>query len=493
MTFYRIFIISLLLGSSPPTQAWQKKPSRKPAPAHKAPVTHKPVPLATKLWIEGWPTPHTENWQRPPQWLAEDPILGRMSCPPLSRVLLKEKKSDLLLLRGITSEENDRIWRFTLRSGLYWWDGTSVSNKDLRLFIESALEDTAKAKSGGLWKIPSYTVTEKIDSIEVRFSEVPEIGPYLFNGIPLWKSVGGGKPPDLPFQCVGTYRLRQGEKPGDFTLQAVPQYGLRTTEIQVVNQIPPGHSAFLSFQMAESLTVQPAMVQSRTQTATMDLPWMTVLAWNTTKHPQAEERKALAALIPRQALVQTGAGTLGTLSATLLPPMHPAHAPKNRPILLPLTQALAQIKKVAPTLQRLQLASPGEPGHLVEKVLEDTFHAAGIQIEWVTGDGTGKEVDGSLVGMYLPWPQMNLLPDLHSKMKGLSPLDAELDAQLAAYAQSLTREHPDFPAVTKIEDRWVQLEAITAMMQHKARVTGTAPKSVLPSLMNPDWFKQAIP
>lgn len=492
MTFYRSLVLSLLLASGP-VYARHKKPQRKPTPSHKVPVAHKPVPLATKLWIEGWPTPPTENWQTPPQWLAEDPLLGRMSCPPLSRVLLKEKKSDALLLRAITTEESGRLWRFTLRSGLYWWDGASVTSKDLRLFIEGALEDTVKAKSGGLWKLPSYTVAEKSDSIEVRFAEVPEIGPYLFNGVPLWKSVRGSKPPDLPFQCVGTYRLRHGEKPGDFTLQAVPQYGLRTTEIQMVNQTPPGHSAFLSFQMAESLTVQPALVQSRTQAVTIDLPWMTVLAWNITKHPQAEERKALAALIPRQALVQTGAGTLGTVSATLLPHVHPAHNPKNRPILRPLTQAVSEIKAIAPTLQRLQLASPGEPGHLVEKVVEDTFRAAGIQIEWVTGDGTGKEVDGSLLGMYLPWPQMNLLPDLHSKMKGLSPLDAELDTLLVAYAQSLTREHPDFPALTKIEDRWVQLEAITAMMQHKARVTGTAPKSVLPSPMNPDWFKQAIP
>ena len=162
-------------------------------------------------------------------------------------------------------------------------------------------------------------------------------------------------------------------------------------------------------------------------------------------------------------------------------------------MLVPLTQAIAQIKKIAPTLQHLRLASLGEPGHLVEKVLEDTFHAAEIQIEWVTGDGTGKEVDGTLIGIYLPWPQMNLLPDLHSKMKGLSPLDAELDIQLVAYAQSLTREFPNFLALTKIEDRWVQLEAITAMMQHKARVTGTAPKSVHPNPMNPDWLKQAIP
>lgn len=492
MTFYRILVLSLLLASGS-TQARHKKPSRKPSPAHKAPVAHKPAQLASKLWIEGWPTPPTENWQTPPQWLAEDPILGRMSCPPLSRVLLKEKKSDPLLLRAIISEENGRLWRFTLRSGLYWWDGASVTSKDLRLFIEGILEDTVKAKSGGMWKVPSYIVAEKADFIEVRFSEPPEIGPYLFNGVPLWKPVQASKSPVLPFQCVGTYRLRHGEKPGDFTLQAVPQYGLRTTEIQVVNRTPPGHGAFLSFQMAESLAVQPALVQSRTQAATVDLPWMTVLAWNTTKHPQAEGRKALAALIPRQALVQTGAGTLGTLSATLLPPLHPAHSVKNRPILLPLAQAVAQVQKIAPTVQRLQLASPGEPGHLVEKVLEDTFHAAGIQIEWVTGDGTGKEVDGTLLGMYLPWPQMNLLPDLHSKMKGLSLQDADLDTQLMAYAQSLTREHPDFLALTKIEDRWVQLEAITAMMQHKARVTGTAPKSVLPSPMNPDWFKQAIP
>ena len=493
MILYRSLISLFLIFASLTATAVHKKPVHKAKPAHhKAPPAHKPQPTGV-LWVEGWQHPPSEagGWKTPPAWLAEDPVLGRMSCPPLSRMLLKDKKSDPLLLRSVTSEDGGKLWRFTLRSGLYWWDGKPVTTPDLRLFIEANLSEIAKVKSGGLWQLPTYTVTEKNEGVEVRFSQAPDLGPYLFNGIPLWKSVSAPGATELPFQCVGTYKLHKGAADGDFTLKAVPKYGLHTPEIRITNHVPPTQKAFLSFRMAESLSVQPVLV-NQAQKSTLELPWMTALAWNLKKLPQASTRKALAALLPRTTLLQAGAGTLGTLSASLLPPAHPAHRAQNRPITMPLPDAVAQVKKIQPPVERLQLAIQAEPGHIVEKVIEDAFLTAGIQVQWVTG-AAAQEADGTLVGIFLPWPQMNLLSDLHSHAGGFSPLDPELDLELMQYARSTTQEKTDFQALTKIEDRWVQLEAITVIMQHKASVTGLAPKTVLPSLTNPDWFKQTIP
>ena len=253
MILYRHVLLSTLCCATWLAQAQQKKPLHKVVPAHK------PHPAAL-LWIEGWTTPPTESWNTPPEWFSEDPLLGRMSCPPLSRVLLKDKKSDPLLLRSVTSEDGGKLWRFTLRSGLYWWDGKGVTHADLVHFMHENLAAAVKAKSGGLWQLPPYTITSHPEGIEVRFSQAQPVGPYLFNGIPLWKPVATPSTSELPFQCVGTYKLRKGDPAGDFTLHAVAQYGVRTHELRVTNHLPPAQKAYLSFQTADKLPVQSTLL-----------------------------------------------------------------------------------------------------------------------------------------------------------------------------------------------------------------------------------------
>ena len=64
--------------------------------------------------------------EKPPSWLSRDPVIGRLLCPPISRLNLAEKSSEFLIFKAVQEGVDRRgrhVWRYSLRPGIYWWQG----------------------------------------------------------------------------------------------------------------------------------------------------------------------------------------------------------------------------------------------------------------------------------------------------------------------------------------------------------------------------------
>ena len=153
---------------------------------------------AKTIHIYGWELPSfpEKGQNTSPAYLEDEAILGRMTCPALTRVSLKKKKSETLLLKKITtspSKDKDSVWKyqwvFYLKEGLFWWSGDVVHSKDLARFIHSQIPKLWKRKLLSQVKLPQFKVQSKKNEVRVLWKQQPRFGPYLFNGVPFLGSL----------------------------------------------------------------------------------------------------------------------------------------------------------------------------------------------------------------------------------------------------------------------------------------------------------------
>jgi hypothetical protein len=128
--------------------------------------------------ILGWPLLDLAklSGDRPPLNFGNDPVLGRLICPPLTRLNLSVKKSEPLVFKKILVSKNktgETVWTLGLRSGLFWWSGKIVQTQEIVMFLEKILPDLIKEKGAGIWSLPNFSVTHDKESIFIKWQKDP--------------------------------------------------------------------------------------------------------------------------------------------------------------------------------------------------------------------------------------------------------------------------------------------------------------------------------
>lgn len=476
---------------------------------------------ATEIAITGWPAPEL-GLSAPPLELGDDPVLGRQVCPPFTRLNLAQGKSEDLLVRRIVEEFRDAkrgaLWRYELRDGLHWWSGAELKPAEAAASLASALPQLVLARGAGLWKLPHHEITVEGRDLVVRWKEPPEFGPYILNGLPLWRTAANpGKGPK--FECVGVYRPEL--RPFGVVLLPNRGYSVAAKLPELAIYAPGAPEAAkldkktpqIAFRHAALFDGAPHGGDSDAPPGCaqlVELPLATVIAWNTTRGLTADPafRALLTQLTPRGALVRSAAATLGELLSAPIPRVHPGYDGKVlvRPFDLDVVSrsldGLGYPRKTPSspragkdgTALTLRIVAESGAASLAAKVLVDAFAAVGIAVTFVDeANLTEKELraaDGHLAAVALDWPRADFLANFHSKASEPGPFwplaDGALDLALERYALSLTTATPSFQMLQAVHKRLYELEPVTVILQHKACFDRNV------NTKDPDWFRHII-
>ena len=471
--------------------------------------------------ISGWPLPDLPE-DKPPFWLGNDPVLGRLICPPVSRLNLQKNESEGLFFQSVqiaTHPGKVVRWTFAVRSGLYWWDGSEVSPDDLGRFFRAQLSDQVARMSGGLWNVPEFHFVTQGQDLTLTWAAEPEFGPWVLNGASFFRKVPHSAETGLSWECAGVYKPK--EHPKGLLLTPSEKYGQAKEALLVSSGSEPLDPAFYEvsydFKMADKLSVDPSVRSPDKALACknlIDTPYVSLISWNLDKEPlrQAAFRQTLTNLTPRGALLRAGAGFQGDLISSLIPRSHPAYQSKVWVREFDLEKASETLNKMGFTRPRgdsmrqnskkeplrLILASMRKQPGLIEKVIADSFIAVGIQtrISSVHAPVKGQEPDGVITGALLSWPELNFLPEFHSRAKKSfpfwSPGDKDLDKHLEAHAKSLSFGKADIRALGKVHKLLYILEPVTVIMQHKICLEGPRLSSYQVDMKDPDWFRKIV-
>jgi hypothetical protein len=360
--------------------------------------------------------------------------------------------------------------------------------------------------------------------VSLHFEQEPVFGPFILNGAPFFRLTDAAQKPAFAFECVGLYRPER--RP--FGLVLVPAEGYKSNKEQVKVELynpsekpaklPP---QFIELRYANQVKSTPDMRLSDKGAgcATMlELPQMAMIVWNTHSGPMANPamRRAFSQLIPRTALVTAGAAYLAEVAVSPVPREHPGFHSQSSVHgfdLHAVSVALNGLGYRRKTAGAPRLSIAGEPlkltlgtaeavPNVLEKVLADSFSAAGISLEFRLKGQQGKDlppVDGTLAAFAIDWPDVNLLGNFHQSSIGKEPFmplnDADLDRHLERYAVSLTTPLPDFNSLIQVQKRLAELEPITVLFRQKAcLVSGSAlhlPNGSL-NQRDPDWFRRLL-
>jgi hypothetical protein len=469
--------------------------------------------------VLGWPVPDLSG-EKPLFELGDDPVVGRQICPPLTRLNLSLQKSEDLLLKKVSELEvgSESSWLLEIRSGLFWWSGQQVSAQDLVGFIERTVPDIVQERGAGIWELPSFKVEiEGPLKAIIHWKTKPIFGPYILSGAPFYRPVEAQKG-DLRFECVGLY---QPHVKGS-SLVLAPTRAYRSNQTMPEIFIHKSRSdkktggRLLEFKLPRDLSADGIGNDPQGPCSlTLELPIATMILWNTqngvTKDPVI--RRILTQLTPRGALVRGGTALLADLTASMVPRGHPGFHAK-----LPIRSFDIQAANMALDAMGYKRQLPGglregpdgKPLELViasqksttglpEKVISDSYTAAGVGVRFVESSESSTAPDGVLASFSLDWPRANLLGNFHSNSPSVSPYwplkNQELDHSLEDYASSLTALKPDFSKLVRIQDLLYDLEPATVIFQHKACVmagTGLRTSGKSFNSKDPDWFRQLL-
>ena len=94
--------------------------------------------LAAKpLLISAWPLPGLGKEEPSPQ-IKDDPVTVRLTCPSFSRLNLKSSRSESVVFRKVRVKplaQGGEQWTYSLRSGIFWWNGERLKSQDLAIFF----------------------------------------------------------------------------------------------------------------------------------------------------------------------------------------------------------------------------------------------------------------------------------------------------------------------------------------------------------------------
>lgn len=510
----RLFYLWFLISS--PLLAVSLQPEKKTASAGSV----------SDVFITGWPLPSDEIFtsNQPATWLGSDPVLGRMSCPSLSRLDLDLKQSEPLVLKSMTHSKDEKgrsVWSYQLRSGIFWWNGDPLVSKDVASFLETNLAQIVAEKGAEQWSTPKYKIQVDADKLLITWESSPVFGPYVVNGVPLWRVKDSSKSDErsgrlIKFECVGRFVPSYYQVAGQQRLKLTsnPSYqseGVKTlwvnsphSKSEKTGSIDFAFPSSATSSQSEVIkTIKPnAQDKSQSCPAFINLPTLSVIIWNTEKTPLLDKsiKSLLMKTPPRKALWQVGAASHGRLISSLIPYQHPGYNEQvdiknSKPINL---KSFAQHTKSKTVIRPIIFSSIRSEMGIVEKAVLDVYKTLGLDVQFQAEVDTNT-VDGYFTGLFLPWPELNFINEFHSK----SPKKANsiwkktsnqlLDKALESYAQSLSYEKPNFDTLEKIHSYLYDLEIVTVLMQHStcAKIQNLDVRSKIRT-HNPDWFKDIL-
>ncbi len=445
-------------------------------------------PKAQSLEISGWPISVFNNLA-PGRSLGNDPVLGRLACPPVSRFNLETQRSEGLLFKNVAVDAQGvgSKWTYEMRSGIYWWSGEPVQSIDFERYIADNLARILDEKGLGLWSLPPFRLETSLQHLTIHWAKKPLFGPFIFNGESFFRLKSNKA---VAFECVGTYVLMD-VKEDKFILKASEKYGVsKPQEITVAANVLKGSDlSFLApLEMGEASCARP-----------VDQAWVTGVAWNPKLVPK-NLRSLLTSAIPRGGLLRQGALRLGELATTLIPKHHFGYESTIalrkfdlEYVANSLPGVLAAEKLTQPLT--LYIESPLKES-IAQKVIEDCFFAVNISVHFVLpGNIASEKLHGRLVS-FIADSEMNFLEELHSKAKQgplWSPDSNDLNQALEHYAISITQPLPDLTLLKRVHRLLYDLEPVSVFFHHQSCLQSKKPIEMGKLKLNhPDWFKILI-
>lgn len=437
--------------------------------------------------ISGWPLLQGVNKESFINRLGNDPVLGRMICPPLTRLNLLKRKSEPLILRSIAEIKLGKywVWELRLRSGIYWWSGKELKNSELADFLRNNIKDILEKKWGGA--VPPYKIDEGKRGINIRWEQKPIFGPYILNGVSFVRDSNNKNFNFMKKECVGRYIPNKDKY---IRLRYNPKYGYnkpgfnfysRSIKAKGIRFLMPG-----DFKIPQNFSHGSNGLQCAN---VIDLPLVSAIKWNTHKKDSLNilDRKSIAQLFPRRTFVKFGLGNLGSVTRSFIPTMHPFYKVT--------LEGSNKVKKTESENPLLILTSSSKDFGLLEKLVVDVLRVSGFRVHFDAKINNGEE-DGTISGFLLPWPGLDYFDWFHSKGKqNILPKklkSGDLDKKLEEYRLSLTHKYPNFDKLLEIQDSLLKYEFITFIVQHKACLEGISSKRKISSILDPDWFIKSL-
>jgi ABC-type transport system substrate-binding protein len=469
------------------------------------------------LYIINWPNLDSQDlYNIPSTQTTVDPLIGRVLCPPIFLYNQTKQQFDNIVTHApnVKVHNGKQVWTYRLRKNIFWWDAKEVTVSDLKNFLLNNLEIAVKQKSLGLWKIPKFTISTHKRLVKITWSSSPVFGPYVFSGLAFFKAQSyKSKFLTLGYQCVGNYRPHRISE-NKLELQKSPGYKLTKAPHNLVylkNSIPtPQHQKnTLRFHTANTVSVVPNKRDANFRqpcSHLLDLPYVSSIIW----HPRTDKawlnpalRSIINKIIPREFIISSACGGWAKAANFLN---------ENKTDLLDIIKANKQADqylgsknshkwrkdKFGKTLTLTLKVYERET--ILAKVLVDLIQLLGIKCELVVEKSkTNIPADLSLIGLRLPYPELNMIASLHSNTLESSDSNnlfaavknKKLDRLLLLYASRLSWARVDNSSLRQI------FKALTTdnqlfyfIIQHKVCLSGLSSKNKINSSSN--WFRDFL-
>ncbi len=457
------------------------------------------ISLGKPLSISGWPTDVLLS-KNPGPALSYDPILGRLLCPPALRLIPKTGQFDGLIIdvpKAPASNADALTWEYTIKSGLYWWDGSTFTLGDLAFFLEGQLAKIIFEKTEKSIAPKSFFV-QRVNERKLRINWLkdPGVGPFIISGYPVFKK--STKAYGTDFSCVGTYypNISPEKK---LILKPVAAYGYNTPPIEIGSDLRPTDIQLL---LAENDAKNPSK-----HCPNISLPYLTIIIPQNTKIIEHYAiRTFLKYTIPSKIQLQTVTqGFFEPLDSPFIDIKKEASDERNtvptgvhKDGLLEYAHKHDLIRDKDNFLE-ISLASPGSPiPPALLKILSDNMASQGFLLKILEGHQEEK-ADLVLYTYNADYPEMNLIPFLSSLKKNFSLVVDEKGANRAnflahKYLQQLSSGDLNLSILGNIAKIFSDQLVFLPIMQYKACIFSPGDKQ-LKSLnfdTDPDWIKRFL-
>ena len=468
-----------------------------------------------ELNIVGWPFASLPIG-KPNLDFGNDPVTGRQLCPPLTRLNLSKKISEGIVVRRVVEEfrggDKGTLWRLEVRNGIFWWSGKALTSQDIADFLKSTLPAYFEEYFGGVFDIPDYTITATDPQlVTIDWKKAPPFGPYIMNGIPLFRSVDSG-PAGLKYECAGNYKPESLEP-----LVLVPSGSYKLTKkLPKLLFLPESSTAPADIKITFSSSLGAQAVSAKSCTGIWPSPFFSVIAWNLSSGRASDIglRKLMTGLIPRREIAASGVLPYSDIVSAPIPRSHPGYDRAATDMPFDATKVSAALdnlgfrRKTANSTRsdsagkpiRLVLRSNKEVEGLAEKLISDSFSSVGLEVDFAESSSkTEGEVDGSFLSLQTDYPKMDFLMLLHPKTPvatGFWKVKDEAFAKLLEqYAISLSSEKPDFGRLASIHKYLAENQVFSVLAHHRACVMTSNElrvKSASIASGEPDWFRDLL-
>lgn len=469
---------------------------------------------AGEVTVGGWPLAAIPL-EGPPSDFGDDPVIGRQICPPLTRLNLKTKSAEGIVLRRAVEEfrgeKKGSLWRLEVRTGIFWWSGAPVNSEDIAKYLIANLNPILIETYGTVFTIPAHEITATDShTVTIDWKTPPPFGPYVFNGMPLFRKVSEGFA-DLKYECVGNYRP---ESLQPLVLMPASGYvfGARLPKVRFLTESETrADIKFVFSKNPDSKSVQKC-------NAIWSSPFFSVISWNLYHGPAAKVdfRKLMTGLIPRKEIISAGILTYSDVVSAPIPRMHPGFSPTaidmsfNAAKVSTALDALGFRRKKPYSTRtdgkgnplRLQIINNRKDEGLVEKLISDSFSSVGLEVDFIEALEAGMgpdQIDGYFTTLHTDYPKIDFLTLLHMQTPSVDGFwkvkDPEFLKKLEKYALTLTTEKPDFSLLSSIHQYLASNQIYSVIAHHRACIKTADAIKLSPSGVNngdPDWFRDLL-